>query len=739
MDGKVHTYKARLFVKGYTQTHMINYEEIFSPVAKIKSIRIMLTIAAFHDYEIWQMDVKTTFLNGKLTEDVFMAQPEGFENQKSEDESCVYVKVNGSVVVFLVLYVDDIPLIGNDIPMLQSVKDWLGRCFSMKDLGDATYILGIKIYRDRTKRLIGLSQDMYLDKILKRFRIKNSKKGDLPLQHGIKISKDLYPKTNDELDKMSRVLYASAIGSIMYAMTCTRPDVSFALSMVSRHQQNPGEGHWTTVKNILRYLRNTKDRFLVYGGEKELKVTGYCDAGWQTDKDDHGSQSGWSSAVALDHTLCLVDQDRVRPIIVNDLSKWETVGFSVQGIKNPSLPTMDKEVEGEFVNLPEPVKVPGCNPIQIQDLLDQVQDRKIDEYKWYLFHVSRLHMTTGIFVNTWDDLEPVSLKVVKYERFFKNIPMPPVYPVGPLTKQIEPVVTEHEKEIKAWLDKQPNDSVLFVALRSGGTLTSEQQTELAWGLELGQQRFILVVQKMCESAHAAFFHAGSDSDDPKAYLPKGFVDRINGVGLVVSSWAPQLRRDIKSINWSIYVPLWVELESVKHGVPMIGWPMYVEQRMNATILSKEVGVAVKMLVVGDDGETMVVGREEIERVVRAVMEGEEGNKIRSRAKEVEASGQATLSHGGSSYEKLAQVAHPSFFHDDDEGNPPSFLGFLMLLRVLVVLVVVVVVERIVVDVVEYVEIVVVEDNIAWMSGFDEDDESGCSDISRRLLIKTSFG
>ncbi|GJR32736.1 hypothetical protein Tco_1108968, partial [Tanacetum coccineum] len=74
--------------------------------------------------------------------------------------------------------------------------------------------------------------------------------------------------------------------SIMYAMTCTRPDVSFALSMVSRHQQNPGEGHWTAIKNILKYLRNTKDRFLVYGGEKELRVTGYCDASWQIDKDD---------------------------------------------------------------------------------------------------------------------------------------------------------------------------------------------------------------------------------------------------------------------------------------------------------------------------------------------------------------------------------------------------------------------------------------------------------------------
>ncbi|GKB54529.1 putative RNA-directed DNA polymerase [Tanacetum coccineum] len=255
MDGKVHTYKAR----------------------------IMLTIGAFHDYKIWQMDVKTDFLNRKLTEDVFMVQPEGFENAKYPKRVCKLQKAIYGLK----------QASRNDIPTLQSVKDWLGKCFAMKDLGDAAYILGIKIYRDRSKRLIGLSQDTYLDKILKRFKMDNSKKGNLPLHHGIKISSDLCPKTNDELDKMSRVPYASAIGSIMYAMTCTRPDVSFALSMVSRHQQNPGEGHWTAVKNILKYLRNTKDRFLVYGGEKELRVTGYCDAGWQTDKDDSRSQSGW--------------------------------------------------------------------------------------------------------------------------------------------------------------------------------------------------------------------------------------------------------------------------------------------------------------------------------------------------------------------------------------------------------------------------------------------------------------
>ena len=205
IDGNLHTYKARLVAKGFTQTHGIDYDETFSPVAMIKSIRILFAIAAYYDYEIWQMDVKTAFLNGHLSEDVYMVQPEGFVDPKypnkvcklkrsiyglkqasrswnlrfnekikefgfikNEDEPCVFKKASGSIVTFLVLYVDDILIFGNDIPSMKGVKAWLEKCFSMKDLGEATYILGIKIYRDRSRRLIGLSQNAYIDKILKK-------------------------------------------------------------------------------------------------------------------------------------------------------------------------------------------------------------------------------------------------------------------------------------------------------------------------------------------------------------------------------------------------------------------------------------------------------------------------------------------------------------------------------------------------------------------------------------------
>ncbi|GJZ69159.1 retrotransposon protein, putative, ty1-copia subclass [Tanacetum coccineum] len=303
MDGVVHTYKARLVAKGYTQTPGINYEETLSPVADIRAIRVFIAVASFYDYEIWQMDVKTAFLNGYLSEEVYMEQPEGFVNLKypnrvcklkrsiyglkqasrqwnkrfdneikkfgftqNYDEPCVYLKASGSNVTFLILYVDDILIMGNNIPMLQGVKSYLGRCFAMKDLGEAAYILGIKIYRDRSQRLIGLCQSAYIEKILKRYHMENSKRGSIPMQEKLRLSKSQGASTPAELKRMQSVPYASAVGSIMYAVRCTRPDVAFAQNITSRFQQNPGDLHWTTVKNILKYLRNTKDMFLSHTG-----------------------------------------------------------------------------------------------------------------------------------------------------------------------------------------------------------------------------------------------------------------------------------------------------------------------------------------------------------------------------------------------------------------------------------------------------------------------------------------
>ncbi|CAH1450604.1 unnamed protein product [Lactuca virosa] len=163
----------------------------------------------------------------------------------------------------------------------------------MKDLEEVAYILGIRILINRSKRLIRLSQSTYLDKVLKRFSMENSKSGNLPIQSNTKLSKTQSPSIEAEIEEMSRVPYASAVGSIMYAMTCTHPDVAFALSMVSRYQGNPGKSHWTTVKNILKYLGRTKDWVLILCGSDDLRVTEYSDASFRTDRDNFRSRSGW--------------------------------------------------------------------------------------------------------------------------------------------------------------------------------------------------------------------------------------------------------------------------------------------------------------------------------------------------------------------------------------------------------------------------------------------------------------
>ena len=164
----------------------------------------------------------------------------------------------------------------------------------MKDLGEASHILGIQIYRDRSKRLIGLSQSVYIDKVLKRFSMSNSKKGMVPMVLGKSLSKAGCPLTREAIDYISRIPYASAINSIMHAMLCTCLDVVYALSMTSRFQSDPGESHGTVVKNILKYLRRTKDVFLVYGGQEgELVLSGYTDAGFQYDHDNFRLQSGF--------------------------------------------------------------------------------------------------------------------------------------------------------------------------------------------------------------------------------------------------------------------------------------------------------------------------------------------------------------------------------------------------------------------------------------------------------------
>ncbi|KAL0405988.1 UNVERIFIED_CONTAM: Retrovirus-related Pol polyprotein from transposon TNT 1-94 [Sesamum latifolium] len=159
-------------------------------------------------------------------------------------------------------------------------------------MGEASYILGIKIYRDRSRRMLGLTQSSYIEKVLKRFKMKNSKRGFFPMRHGIKLSKKQSLMNDEELQRILDIPYSSAVGSIQYAIQCTRPDVAYALSITNRYQACARKAHSSAVTIILKNLKRTKDMFLIYDGG-ELILEGYNDASFQWDDNGAKSQSGF--------------------------------------------------------------------------------------------------------------------------------------------------------------------------------------------------------------------------------------------------------------------------------------------------------------------------------------------------------------------------------------------------------------------------------------------------------------
>ena len=240
------------------------------------------------------MDVKTAFLNGDLSEDVYMTQPVGFEKSGEENmvcelkksiygikqasrqwylkfdmiitkngfkenivDQCIYMKVSGSNFIFLVLYVDDILLASNNSDMLAETKQLLFDNFDMKDLGEASYVLGIQILRDRANGILRLSQKTYIDRILKRFNMHSCSSGKAPIVKGDKFSKAQCPQNDKERDEMKVVPYASLVGSLMYAQVCTRPDIAFVVGVLGRYLSDPGLSHWKAAKKVMRYLQGT--------------------------------------------------------------------------------------------------------------------------------------------------------------------------------------------------------------------------------------------------------------------------------------------------------------------------------------------------------------------------------------------------------------------------------------------------------------------------------------------------
>jgi hypothetical protein len=203
---------------------------------------------------------------------------------RCHSDHCVYFKriENGSYIIFL-LYVYDILVVGSNMQDINELNKKLSNSFSMKDLGAANKILSMRITRDRKNRNLRLSQGEYIEKVLERFRMQNEKLVNTPLSNHFKLTKEMCPKTQEEIEYMSRVPYSSKIGSLMYAMVCTRPNIAHAVGIVSRYMKNPSKEHWEEVKWILRYLKGNATHELCFGGS-EIVLQGYVDSDMEGDK-----------------------------------------------------------------------------------------------------------------------------------------------------------------------------------------------------------------------------------------------------------------------------------------------------------------------------------------------------------------------------------------------------------------------------------------------------------------------
>jgi len=287
----------------------------------METVRAVVSIAAQNKWKFYQMDVKLAFLNGVLMEEVYIEQPLGYEKkgqehkvcrlkkalyglkqaprawysridsyllekgfEKCEGESTLYIKEKDGKILIVVLYVDDVIFTGNDDHLIENFKTVMKEEFEMTNMGLLRYFLGIEV--DKNQNGVFISQEKYVNEVLERFNMQESKVAITPTMMGLKLSKE------DSSKDFDPSLYKSIVGSLMY-LTTTRPDIMFAVSLISRFMERPKEAHWQAAKRILRYVKGTKRFGILYTTSECSDLVGYTDSDWAGSIDDWKSTSGY--------------------------------------------------------------------------------------------------------------------------------------------------------------------------------------------------------------------------------------------------------------------------------------------------------------------------------------------------------------------------------------------------------------------------------------------------------------
>ena len=320
-NGIVTKHKARLVAKGYAQREGVDFEEVFAPVARIETVRLLIALAALKGWQVHHMDVKSAFLNGDLREELYVQLPPGFVvkdgsgkvlklkkalyglrqaprawNARLDSElvklgfvrnpleHAVYRRLGKDGLLLVGVYVDDLVITGSSNTSIESFKKEMMSSFSMSDLGLLSYYLGFQV--DQQVGKTTLCQSSYTLRILEQAGMSGCNPCHVPMENRLKLSK------NDKSPPVDKTKYRSIIGSLRYLVN-TRPDIAYAVGIVSRYMEEPRGSHWAAVKQILRYLAGTVHYGVVY---KRLgtvdSLVGYSDSDLAGDVDDRKSTSG---------------------------------------------------------------------------------------------------------------------------------------------------------------------------------------------------------------------------------------------------------------------------------------------------------------------------------------------------------------------------------------------------------------------------------------------------------------
>ena len=329
-DGTIKKYRARLVARGDLQKEGVDYKETWSPVVNAKSVRILLALAAHFDLDVDNDDVRTAYLNADMDEEIYMRQPPGFAAPGQESkvcqlrkalyglkqagrlwnkdihaeliklefkqclgDPCLYLWVDSekNEIMICGLYVDDLITATNSAAKKADVKQHLETRYEMHGMKECEWILGMRITRDRKNKIITLDQEQYTKDILEEYGMLECRVASTPASME-PLSLNMSPQTEAERAEMKDVPYMQAVGALNFLASSTRPDISAAVSNVSRFMANPGPKHWQAVKRIFRYLKGNQ-RGLRFDGKQELRLEGWCDADFAGDVDRSRSRTGY--------------------------------------------------------------------------------------------------------------------------------------------------------------------------------------------------------------------------------------------------------------------------------------------------------------------------------------------------------------------------------------------------------------------------------------------------------------